>query len=185
MPSNPPHTAMHVWDPFVRVFHWVLVSCVLLNFFILDDGETLHQWLGYTASALIGARIVWGFVGTEHARFANFFPTPKRLLEHLKGLASGKPPFHPGHNPLGALMMLTLMVLALALGLSGYLQTTDRFWGEEWLQEVHEVLATALIGLAAVHATAAIVMGRFEGVNLVGAMITGVKHLHNKSNHLQ
>ena len=67
------------------------------------------------------------------------------------------------------------MVLVLALGISGFLQTTDAFWGEEWLQEVHEVLASALIALATLHAAAAIVMGRLEGVSLVGAMITGVK----------
>ena len=71
--------------------------------------------------------------------------------------------------------LLSLMVLVLALGISGFLQTSDAFWGEEWLQEVHEVLASALIGLGGLHAAAAIVMGRLEGVSLVGAMITGVK----------
>ena len=68
--------ALRVWDPFVRVFHWSLVSCVILNFFVVDDGETLHQFVGYTASGLVVARLVWGFVGSEYARFANFFPTP-------------------------------------------------------------------------------------------------------------
>ena len=65
-----------VWDRFVRLFHWSLVGCVLVNAFLLDDGETLHRWLGYTASALVLARIVWGFVGSRHARFDDFFPTP-------------------------------------------------------------------------------------------------------------
>jgi len=60
--------ARRVWDPFVRVFHWSLLACVLLNEFAVDDGETLHQWLGYAALALVGLRIVWGFVGTRHAR---------------------------------------------------------------------------------------------------------------------
>ena len=167
--------SVRVWDPFVRVFHWSLVSCVVLNFFVVDDGETLHQWIGYFASGLIVARIVWGFVGSEHARFTSFFPTPARLRAHLAAIRSGKADIHLGHNPLGAVMMLALMVLVLALGVSGFLQTTDAFWGEEWLQEVHEVLASALIALATLHAAAAIVMGRLEGVSLVGAMITGVK----------
>lgn len=175
MQSTTPALPARVWDRFVRFFHWSLVSCVLANYFLVDDGETLHQWIGYFASGLIVARIVWGFVGSEHARFASFFPTPARLRAHLAAIRSGKPGFHLGHNPLGAVMMLALMVLVLALGLSGFLQTTDAFWGEEWLQEVHEILASALIALATLHAAAAIIMGRLEGVNLVGAMITGVK----------
>lgn len=175
MESTTPDPAVPVWDRFVRFFHWSLVSCVLVNYFFVDDGEALHQWIGYLASALIAARIVWGFVGSEHARFANFFPTPARLRTHVAAIRRGKPEVHLGHNPLGAVMMLALMGLVLALGLSGFLQTTDAFWGEAWLQEVHAALASALIGLAGLHAAAAIIMGRLEGVNLVGAMLTGVK----------
>ena len=59
---------VEVWDPFVRVFHWSLVACVLLNQFVLEAGDTAHAWSGYIASALVVARIVWGFVGTRHAR---------------------------------------------------------------------------------------------------------------------
>ena len=175
MQSTTPALPARVWDRFVRFFHWSLVSCVLINFFLVEDGETLHQWIGYVASGLVVARIVWGFVGSEHARFAGFFPTPARLRAHLAAMRTGKPELHLGHNPLGAVMMLALMVLVLALGVSGFLQTTDAFWGEAWLQEVHETLSSALIGLAALHAAAAIIMGRLEGVSLVGAMITGVK----------
>ena len=58
-----PAPPVRVWDLFVRSFHWALVGCVLTNFFIVDDGEWLHQWLGYAASALVLARVVWGFVG--------------------------------------------------------------------------------------------------------------------------
>jgi len=177
--------SVRVWDPFVRIFHWSLVSCVLINYFLIDDGETLHQWFGYIASGLIAARVIWGFIGTEHARFASFFPTPARLSAHLAALRAGKPAFHPGHNPFGAVMMLALMGTVLALGLSGFLQTTDMFWGEEWLQELHEILASVLIGLAGLHAAAAIIMGRLEGVNLVGAMITGFKRPKQRGQELR
>ena len=166
---------VRVWDAFVRVFHWSLVSCVALNYAVVDDGETLHQVLGYTASALVLLRIVWGFVGAGHARFASFFPTPTRLREHLASLRRGERVVHAGHNPFGALMMLALMALVLSLGVTGWLQGTDTFFGEEWLQELHEVLASTLVLLAGVHAAAAIVMSRVERVNLVAAMITGVK----------
>src|SRR5690606_33565939 len=114
MESTTPDPAVPVWDRFVRFFHWSLVSCVLVNYFFVDDGEALHQWIGYLASALIAARIVWGFVGSEHARFANFFPTPARLRTHVAAIRRGKPEVHLGHNPLGAVMMLALMGLVLA-----------------------------------------------------------------------
>lgn len=177
IPHNPeePQGAVKVWDPFVRVFHWSLVSCVLLNYFVIDDGETIHQWLGYVASALVVMRIVWGFIGTRHARFADFFPTPARLRAHIVAMRSGKEASHAGHNPLGALMMLALMAVVLGLGVTGFLQTTDTFWGDEWLQDLHEVLGSALIALAGLHAAAAIIMGRIERTNLVAAMVTGVK----------
>jgi cytochrome b len=71
--------AVKVWDPFVRIFHWSLVTCIVLNQFVLEAGETAHEWAGYLASTLVLLRLVWGFVGGRHARFADFFPTPQRL----------------------------------------------------------------------------------------------------------
>ena len=168
-------SSVPVWDRFVRVFHWGLVGCVLLNFFVLEEGEAPHEWVGYLASGLVVASIVWGFVGSRHARFADFFPTPARVGTHLRALRAGQLPHHDGHNPLGALMMLLLMFLVLALGFTGWLQGTDRFWGEEWLQELHAWLANGLIAAAGLHAAAAIVMGRKERTNLVKAMVTGTK----------
>ena len=167
--------AVKVWDPFVRLFHWSLVSCVLLNQFVLEAGETAHEWTGYVASALVLARVLWGFVGSRHARFADFFPTPGRLWRHFAALRQGQHPPYTGHNPLGALMMLTLMCCVLALGITGWMQGTDAYFGEEWLIELHEWLANGLLIAAGLHAAAAIVMGRIERVNLVRAMVTGVK----------
>ena len=90
-------------------------------------------------------------------------------------LRTGHLPRHVGHSPFGALMMLSLMALVLLLGLTGWLQTTDQFWGVEWLQETHEILANALMVTAAVHAMAALLIGRLERCNLIAAMISGVK----------
>lgn len=167
--------AVRVWDRFVRCFHWSLVACVLLNLGVLEEGEDPHRWAGYLATGLVLARIAWGFVGSTHARFASFWPTPRRLAAHLRALRAGRPPFQPGHNPLGALMMLTLMALVLALGFTGWLQGTDAYWGNEALAELHEALADALMALAGLHAAAALVMGRIERVRLVRAMVTGIK----------
>ena len=123
----------------------------------------------------MGLRLVWGLVGSRHARFADWFPTPQRVRMHLKALWHGELPEHTGHNPLGALMMLTLMSLVLGLGLTGWLQGTDAFWGVDWMEELHEGIAETLVWLAALHAAAALVMGRIERTRLVKAMFTGVK----------
>jgi len=173
--TAPPGAAQRVWDPFIRLFHWSLVACVLLNQLVLEGGETPHRWTGYAATALVLARVVWGFIGSRHARFAEFFPTPARLRSHLQALRRGQHPVHAGHNPLGALMMLALMATVLALGVTGWLQGTDAFWGDEGLQNLHETLANGLLWAAGLHAAAAIVMGRLERVDLVRAMVTGVK----------
>lgn len=175
MPTASTDKSQPVWDRFVRVFHWTLVSSVLLNYFVLEEGEAPHEWVGYLATALVVARAVWGVIGSPHAHFAAFFPTPARLRRHVQALHSGQPEHHWGHNPLGALMMLLLMTLVLALGVTGWLQGTDAFFGEEWLQELHEGLAHGLLISAGLHAAAALVMGRLERTRLVKAMVTGVK----------
>jgi len=164
-----------VWDPFVRGFHWSLVACVVLNQWLLEEGDPPHRWVGYAAATLVGLRVIWGFVGTRHARFADFWPTRARLRAHLGAWRRGEHPATPGHNPLGALMMLTLMALVLLLGLTGWLMGTDRFWGDQTLESLHTWMADALIALAGLHAAAALVMGRLERTRLVKAMVTGVK----------
>lgn len=167
-----------VWDPVVRLFHWSLVTCVLLNLWVLEDGKTAHEWTGYVASALVALRVVWGLIGTRYARFSDFFPTPARLTRHLSALRQGEHPQYTGHNPVGALMMLALMLLVLSLGFTGWLQGTDTYFGEEWLEELHEGLANTLMLAAGVHAAAALVMGRLERVRLIKAMVTGKKEFY-------
>lgn len=167
--------AERVWDPFVRFFHWSLVCTVVLNLWLLEEGDPPHRWVGYAAAGLVALRIVWGFIGPRHARFTDFWPTPSRVLGHLRSLVQGEHATQAGHNPLGALAMLALMALVLLLGLTGWLQGTDRFWGNEALEEVHEALAEGLIWLAGLHAAAALVMGRLERTRLVKAMFTGTK----------
>lgn len=170
-----PYESVRVWDRFVRFFHWSLVGCVAANLLLLEEGDPPHRWAGYIAAALVLVRIVWGFVGSRHARFADFFPTPSRLAGHWRQLRAGLDDPHPGHNPLGALMMLALMGLVLALGVTGYLMGTDTYWGEEWLEELHEGLANVLMACAGLHVLGALLMSRLSGVNLVRAMVTGVK----------
>ena len=182
METNPFIERIPVWDRFVRIFHWSLAGCVLVNYFINDDGETLHQWLGYAASALVVARVVWGFIDTRYARLADFFPTPAHIKEHLQLLAARRDNAYPGHNPVGALLMLAMMILVVGLGITGHMQTLDSFWGEEWLQDLHETLGSALILCVGLHVAAGVAMSFFERTNLIKAMVTGVKIRHRPKN---
>jgi cytochrome b len=179
MKPNESVESFYVWDCFIRVFHWSLVSCVLLDYFVIDDGETLHQWFGYAACLLVLARIVWGFVGSKYARFSDFFPTPTRIIKHLRHMIYGEQDMHLGHNPLGAMMMFALITLVLALGVTGFMQSLDAYWGVEWLMDLHNTLANILIALAVMHVIAAMAMSFIERTNLIKAMITGVKVFHS------
>ena len=171
-------TTVYVWDPLVRIAHWLLAACVLINLTgLVEEGEMWHRYIGYTACAVVAVRLLWGLVGSRHARFSDFWPTPTRLQAHWQHMQNREPDPHPGHNPFGAIMMLALWAVVLMLGVSGYLMGTDRFFGEEWLQEIHEILANGLIVLIAAHILAAIGMSLYTRVNLPRAMITGRKNL--------
>lgn len=164
-----------VWDPIVRIFHWTVVAGCLLNLFVVEDGEEVHRIIGYIVAAALVGRVIWGFVGTRHARFADFVPSPRCLWRYLSALAKGREPRMLGHNPAGAVMMLGLMALLAATCISGWMMGLDAFWGEEWLEETHEWLANSILVLALLHAAAALIESHRHRENLVLSMITGRK----------
>lgn len=162
----------------MRISHWVVAACVFVNILeLFETGETLHRYIGYTAATVVLLRLLWGFVGSRHARFSDFWPTPSRLQSHWQNLRQRQADTHPGHNPLGALMMLAMWTVILGLALSGYLMGTDRFFGEEWLEELHETMANGLILLVCAHVVAVVLMSLYTRVNLARAMITGRKKM--------
>lgn len=165
---------VRVWDRVVRLTHWSVAALVLWDWWE-DSGGSLHRWLGYLAAALVLVRLAWGFVGSEPARFRTWLPSCARLLGYARALRTGRPPRHLSHNPLGALMMLLMWTLVLALALTGWISRLDAFWGEEWPISTHAVLADALVALALLHVCAALVMGRLHRENLVTSMLTGRK----------
>jgi cytochrome b len=163
-----------VWDPFVRVFHWSLVILFALAW-LSEDRQSLHQPIGYAILALVAARIAWGFVGSRHARFADFVWSPQATLAYLRGLLTGTAPRVLGHNPLAGVMILALLAMLLATGASGWLMTTGTFRSAEWLEELHEALASLTLALVGLHVLAVLVMSALHGENLVRAMVTGRK----------
>lgn len=166
---------IRVWDPVVRLFHWTLVGGFIANMGLVEDGSQTHEIIGYTILAAIMVRLVWGFVGSRHARFSDFVPGPRRLLDYVRQMLRGREPRHVGHNPAAAMMMLALIGLMVLVGVSGWMMTLDRFWGEEWLEEVHEVLANSILVLMVIHVLAALFSSFKHHENLILAMITGRK----------
>lgn len=164
-----------VWDPIVRLFHWTIVTGVVLNLWVFEHGKYWHRVTGYVIVISLAIRLVWGIVGTRHARFSDFFPSPRRVVNHARQLVRGEDKRRLGHSPLGALMMLALMGLLTGLGLTGWMMGLDAFWGDKRLQQVHEVLANGVLGLALLHIAAAVIESIRHGENLPWAMITGRK----------
>jgi len=164
-----------VWDPFIRLFHWSLVILFAANALVVDDDSKLHIQVGYAILVLVGLRIIWGFVGTRHARFSDFPPSLAAGMEQVTEMATRRKRAHTGHSPLGALMIYNLILAILVISLSGYLMTTDMFWGIEWPEELHEIaVAWAEISVVA-HVVAVIFESRRLGVNLPRSMVTGYK----------
>ena len=75
-----------VWDIFVRIFHWSLVTAFITSYMTRDETSIVHVYSGYTVLGLISFRVVWGLVGTKYARFSNFIYPPKDVLDYLKSL---------------------------------------------------------------------------------------------------
>jgi len=174
-PSDTAPKDVKVWDPVVRVFHWTVVAGCTLNLFILEEGKYWHRMTGYTVAAAIAVRLIWGFVGTRHARFKGFFPTPRKVKEQIRGIIERKEKRYLGHNPLASIMMLVLIALLAATALTGWMTTLDAFWGEKWLEQLHGTIANGIMVLVFIHAGAAIVESWRHRENLVWSMVTGRK----------
>lgn len=167
--------AVPVWDPLVRVLHWSLVAGVALAWATGEAGRALHEAIGWFVVAVVALRVLWGFVGPPHARFAGFVRGPRAVVGYLLAQVGGVAPRHLGHNPLGGWMIVALLLMLAAVGASGWLMTTDAFFGSEVAEELHEGLVHGLLVLVALHVAGAVLTGRLHGENLVRAMITGRK----------
>jgi len=163
-----------VWDIGVRLFHWSLVAGVFAAYLFVSP-RWLHLWLGYAVAGLIVFRLVWGFIGPRHARFADFVPGPRRLTAYLQDMAKGREKRHIGHNPAGGAMVVALLLTLAAISVTGYMMGMDAWFGEEWLEELHEGLVSILLLLVALHVGGVLLASHRHRENLVLAMITGQK----------
>ncbi|MBJ6125617.1 cytochrome b/b6 domain-containing protein [Microvirga splendida] len=166
---------VRVWDPFVRIFHWSLVGLFALAFVTGDEIEWLHIRIGYAIAALVALRIVWGFIGTRHARFGDFVRSPSEIAIYSAQVLRLRAPRHLGHNPAGGAMVVALLVMIAGIAATGFAMTTDAFWGSQWVEDLHEGLVYATIGLIILHVAGVVFSSLEHGENLVKAMITGRK----------
>jgi cytochrome b len=168
-----------VWDPLVRIFHWGLVAAFLVAWATGDEVKAIHVLAGYCVIALVAFRIVWGFIGSKHARFAGFVRGPRAVTGYLRDTAKLRAKRYLGHNPAGGAMIVALLVMLSLIGATGFMMTTDAFWGVAWVQGVHETAVSVTLGLVALHVLGVVVASYEHGENLVRAMITGRKRADN------
>ena len=164
-----------VWDPLVRLLHWSVVVAVALAWWAGEERLNLHEWAGYFTLGALAVRVVWGRVGSRHARFGSFVRPPREVARYAAAVAYGKARRHLGHNPLGGWMVLALLLSIAVTGASGWLYTTDRFWGMAWVELLHKASAWTMVGLIALHVAGVLLTSLQHAENLVAAMLTGRK----------
>ncbi|MFN0160288.1 MAG: cytochrome b/b6 domain-containing protein [Burkholderiales bacterium] len=181
-----------VWDLGVRFFHWALLVLVVTSFVTIKVGGAAfkyHMWSGYAILALLTFRIVWGFVGGTHARFASFVRGPAAVLAAFKAMfdrAGHKPSV--GHNPLGALSVLALLAALLFQAVSGLFVNDDSFYEAPlvpWITKaisdritsLHHLNEKIIIALVVLHILAIAFYYFYHRENLVRPMLTGFKRV--------
>ncbi len=166
---------VRVWDPFVRAFHWALALSFAVAWLSSEHLERLHDAAGYVAGALVAARVVWGIVGPGYARFTQFVRPPETVVGYLRAIAKGSERRFVGHNPAGGAMIVVLLAAMAATAVSGWLLTTDAFWGSAAVQRAHSLLAHGVLLLVLLHLGGVALASVRHRENLVRAMVIGVK----------
>jgi cytochrome b len=170
-----PQETIGVWDPFVRIAHWALAATVIAAWLTRHSAGRLHEWLGYAALALVAARVLWGAIGPHHARFSTFVRPPAATLLYARQVLSHDEPRHIGHNPLGAWMIVALVVSVALVCTTGWLFTTDEYWGVVWVARLHEWFSDLVVSLVGLHVAGVVFSSVRHRENLIGAMVHGRK----------
>ncbi|WP_158923149.1 cytochrome b/b6 domain-containing protein [Acidisphaera sp. S103] len=181
-----------VWDLPVRLFHWLLVALILAAWVTQYlNRMTLHVWIGEWILTLLLFRVVWGFIGSDTARFSWFLRSPLAALRHLAHLGRREPDREIGHNAAGGwmvLVMLALIGIQVGTGLCAndlddggdtegplmHLVGKDR---SDWLTHIHGLNFTAIEAVIVLHVLAIVAYAVLKRHNLVRPMVTGTKLL--------
>lgn len=164
-----------VWDPLVRIFHWSLVASFGLAWLTSDRSGDIHHWFGYAAATLVVVRLVWGIVGPRYARFLDFVRSPRVIFGYLRDIRSGTEVRYLGHNPAGGAMVVVLLAGVLATAFTGWMETTDAYFGVQWVEVIHSIFAHGLLILVGLHVAGVALASWRHGENLAAAMFNGRK----------
>ena len=179
-----------VWDPVVRIFHWSTLVLVCFAYYSAEFGQNEHHLLiGYVLCGVLCVRLLWGFVGSHHARFSSFLYSPATTLRYALSLRQGHPIHYLGHNPLGAAMVFILVALLVFLAISGLLLTASLEFEGPFLGinrliddnlaylilDLHLVAVYVLFACVAMHVLGVWTASRQHHENLVRSMFTGFK----------
>jgi cytochrome b len=181
--------AVPVWDIPVRLFHWTLVLLIAFSWLSGEmDWMAWHMYSGYAVLTLVLFRILWGFVGSTHARFGDFIYGPRALFGYIKTLPSRTAAKFAGHNPLGGLSVVLILLCVLAQAGTGLFANDDiinegplfKYVSKElsdWLTSIHKYNFNVLLALIGLHIAAVLYYLIWKSENLVKPMFTGRKHL--------
>lgn len=173
-------TKVKVWDPLIRIFHWSVVIGFTANTFFIDPESNLHERVGYFIAALLVLRIIWGLVSKGYARFSSFPINITASNEQISDIVHWRKTHSTGHTPLGALMIYNMLVTLALISFSGYLMTTDMFWGIRWPEEIHELAVTWAEFSVVLHILSVFFESIRTKTNLPASMITGNKEFPSK-----
>lgn len=179
-------TLVPVWDPFVRLFHWLLVVAFVSSWLTREQQYNLHLLAGYATLILISLRFVWGLIGTRHARFTDFAYSPSTIYAYMKSLTVGRSKRYLGHNPAAGVMIFAQLAGLLAVTISGIALDGAENWSGPMagmnlyhytglIQSTHVVSTWLLLILIFLHLLGVIHSSLTHHENLVRAMITGSK----------
>ena len=178
-----------IWDLPLRIFHWLLVISIGASWYTSKQDNGLidyHLLLGYFTLGLIIFRIVWGFLGTTHARFLNIIPSLGKLIAYIQSFKQPKPIHYAGHNPLGSLMVFFMLTTIFLQAVSGLVMNDDVFTSApyygEFNKNIESILVTihrngfnVILGAIVLHISAVIFYERVKKQALIASMITGKK----------
>jgi len=166
-----------IWDLPTRIFHWLLaagfITAAVISLALGDDSPLFpyHAICGLTIGLLVVIRVIWGFVGTRHARFGAFAFGPAAVVEYMKGVLLGGGRRYTGHNPGSAVAIFALLALVLAMAATGIMLGQ----GDESMKDVHEVLAWVTVGFVVLHVAGVALHAIRRHENLTAGMIHGKK----------
>ena len=180
-------TTVRAWDPLVCSIYWVLVAAFAVTYASADHWMQIHMIAGYVVLGLVLLRVLWGLIGPRYARLSGFTHSPVRMWDYLKQLVLLQKPRYLGHNPVGGLMVLALLVSVVLTGVSGVMLydatygsgalsqwMATQYWNPyEALDDSHEALANWTVFLLLLHFAGIALDTILHGDNPVRVLFTG------------